>query len=56
MPPLLAGALIGLEVGGLTIGTTAASAIAYGVTAIATIGAQFAFNRITAARNKGKKG
>lgn len=52
MPPLLAGALIGLEIGGFTIGPVAASAIAYGVTTIASIGAQFAFNRLTAKKQK----
>jgi lysophospholipase L1-like esterase len=54
MPPLLAAALVGLEVGGITIGATAASAIAYGVTTIAAIGARFAFNRLT--EKKGQRG
>jgi hypothetical protein len=56
MPPLLAGALIALAPSlGATIGfgITAASAIAYGVTTIATIGAQFAFNRLRAKRPRG---
>jgi hypothetical protein len=56
MPPLLAGALIALAPSlGATIGfgITAASAIAYGVTTIATIGAQFAFNRLRSKRPRG---
>jgi hypothetical protein len=56
MPPLLAGAIAALVPSlGATIGfgVTAASAIAYGITTIATIGAQFAFNRL---RSKGKRG
>jgi hypothetical protein len=53
MPPLLAAALVGIEVGGFTIGATAASAIAYGVTAVASIGARFAFNRLTEKKPRG---
>jgi hypothetical protein len=55
MPPLLAPAIAAIAAGaGVTLSATAVSAIAYGITAIATIGAQFAFNRLSAKR--GKKG
>lgn len=53
MPPLLAPAIIGIASGaGLTIGATAASAIAYGVVTVATIGAQFALKRLTQKKPK----
>jgi hypothetical protein len=48
MPPLLAGALISVAAtAGVTLGTTAAAVLAYGITTIATIGAQFALNKLT---------
>jgi hypothetical protein len=52
MPPLLAAALAGTVIGGVTISATAASVIAYGITAIASIGAQFALNKLTSRKNK----
>jgi hypothetical protein len=56
MPPLIGAgiaALIGAEAAA-SIGATAISAIAYGITTVATIGAQFAFNRLRS--KSGKRG
>jgi hypothetical protein len=57
MPPLLAGALAALipTLGTTTLafGVSAASAIAYGITTVASIGAQFAFNRLRAKKPRG---
>jgi hypothetical protein len=52
MPPLLAAAITGLVIGGVEISATAATVIAYGITAVATIGAQFALNKLTARKDK----
>src|SRR4051812_47640491 len=48
MPPLIASALVALTVGtSFEISATVATAIAYGITTIATVGAQFALNKLT---------
>jgi hypothetical protein len=60
MPPLLAEALIAAApaiFGGTLFGSVSVGlAAAYGITTVAAIGAQFAFSRIQANRNKKQKG